>query len=302
MSNISRDAMLKILRESADQGAEEVHFKVPNQPMLRMPNGQLVPTRMEPMSPGDVKSAVFALCALGHIELPVARITDHEFSFGINQLGRFRAIIFRQRGSLGAVVRRVNTKVPPFTELGLDPSIEKWIGRPGILMVAGTRRNAILHALVNSYNARERGNVILLETPLTYLHRDAMSAISHREVGTDAPDFASGINQALRLNADLLAVGDVDNADTAERLLVAGEHRTPVIVGVAAMTAADARWWITRMFYGEHRQDVARRLDALIQVTICANEGGDPEILVPGAAAPAAQDAATSANEEAIEV
>ena len=282
MSNISRDSMLRILRDSAEQGAEEVHFKVPNRPLMRMPSGQLVPTRMQPLSPADVKAAVFALCALGHIEIPLAKITDHEFSFGINQLGRFRCIIYRQRGSLGAVVRRVSTVVPPLSDLGLDASVERFVGRPGLLLVAGTERNAVLHSLVNGYNARERGNVVILETPLTFLHRDAMSAISHREVGSDAPGFADGIRQAVRLGADLLAVGDIDCAETAERVLIAVESQVPVLAGVAAMNVHDARWWVTRMFYGQHREDIERRLDRTMVLTIALNEGSKPEMLIPG--------------------
>ena len=296
MSNMSRDSMLRILRESTEQGADEVHFKVPNRPLLRMPTGQLVPTRLHTLSPADVKAAVFALCALGHIEIPLAKITDYEFSFGINQLGRFRCIIYRQRGSLGAVVRRVNTKVPPLSELALDVSVERHVGKPGLMLIAGTNRNAALHALVNGYNARERGNVVILETPLTYLHRDAMSAITHREVGSDAPDFPEGINQAIRLNADLLAVGDIDNADTAERVLTAAEHQMPVLAGVAAPSVHEAPWWITRMFYGEHRTDIQRRLDNVLLFTLCTNKDAPPELL------PAEPQTSQSAEEQYIEV
>ena len=69
-----------------------------------------------------------------------------------------------------------------------------------------------MHALVNGFNARERANVLILETPLTYLHRDAMSAIGHREVGTDVPGLPdTGIVQGIRVGANLIAVGDVDS-------------------------------------------------------------------------------------------
>ncbi|HHO54314.1 MAG TPA: hypothetical protein ENK18_26450 [Deltaproteobacteria bacterium] len=268
MSNISRDTMLRILKDSAEAGAEEVHFKVPNRPLMRMPSGALVPTRMQALSPADVKAAVFALCALGHLELPIAKISDHEFSFGINQLGRFRAFIYRQRGSLGAVVRRVNTRVPSLEDLGLDAAIETYVGQPGLLLVAGTHRNGALHSLVNGYNARERSNVVILESPLTYLHRDAMSAISHREVGTDVPSFATGISQAIRLGADLLAVGDVEDAATAEQILCASEREMPVIAALAAPCAAEATWWFSRLFYGQHRDDILYRLEQQLLATV----------------------------------
>jgi len=273
MTNISRDTMLRVLREATEGGAQEVHFKVPNRPLMRMSTGVLVPTNMAPLSPADVKAAVFALCALGHIEIPVAAITDHEFSFGINQLGRFRAYIYKQRGSLGAVVQRVNTQVPSLQDLGLDPSVERLVGRPGVLLVAGKHRIEVMHALVHGFNARERANVLILETPLTYLHRDAMAAIGHREVGTDVPDFRTGIVQGIRVGAALLAVGDVYDAETAEAVLHAGECQVPTIAAVGAPTAEEVDWFVTRLFYGQQREDVERRLERQWVGTIAVGDG-----------------------------
>ncbi|MEN0065765.1 MAG: hypothetical protein AAGA48_26740 [Myxococcota bacterium] len=285
MTNISRDTMLRVLREATDGGAEEVHFKVPNRPLMRMPNGVLVPTNLPPLSPADVKAAVFALCALGHIEIPVAVITDHEFSFGINQLGRFRAYIYKQRGSLGAVVHRVNTRVPSLDELGLDANVERFVGRPGVLLVAGRQRIATMHALVQGFNARERANVVILESPLTYLHRDAMAAISHREVGTDVPDYRTGIIQAIRVGTNLVALGDIDEAPAAEAMLYAGERRVPVIAVVGSPSAEEASWFVTRLFYGQQREDIQRRLDRQWVGTIAVTDGVaeiyDPQSSVP---------------------
>jgi len=283
MTNISRDTMLRVLREATESGAHEVHFKVPNRPLMRMSTGVLVPTNMAPLSPADVKAAVFALCALGHIEIPVAAITDHEFSFGINQLGRFRAYIYKQRGSLGAVVQRVNTQVPGLAELGLDPDVERFVGRPGVLFVAGTQRIEVMHALVHGFNARERANVIILETPLTYLHRDAMSAIGHREVGTDVPDFRTGIVQGIRVGANLLAVGDLDTPDTTDAVLHAGERQMPVIAAVGAPSAEEVPWFVARSFFGQQREDVERRFERQWVATIAVN-GGTAEVVDPGSA------------------
>lgn len=283
MHNISRDTMLRILRDASEQGAVEVHFKVPNRPLLRLDNGTLVPTRLSALTPADTKAAVFALCALGHLELPVAQITDHEFSFGINGLGRYRAYIYRQRGSLGAVVRRVISQVPPLTELGVDPGkVDGLVGQPGLTLVSGIHRNELLHALIHGYNARSRAAVWILETPLTYLHRDAMSAISHREVGTDLPSYATGIQQALRLGADLIAVGDIPDAATAERVLEAAERQVPILASVGSPDAAQTPWWIHRLFYGQQRDDVDRRLDSVLRAVVSVTDTSRPEVVIAG--------------------
>lgn len=280
MNNISRDTMLRILRDAAEQGAEEIHFKVPNRPLLRMPQGQLVPTRLSALSPADTKAAVFALCALGHLELPVANITDHEFSFGINGLGRYRAYIYRQRGSLGAVVRRVNTSIPALDDIGLTPAVDALVGKPGLTLVAGAWRNEILHALIQGFNGRARAAVWILETPLTYLHRDGMAAISHREVGADLPDYATGVAQAVRLGADLIAVGDVPDAATARGLLDAAERRLPVLASVGAPNAESATWWLERMFFGQERDDTERRIQSVLSAIVANSPGAKAEVLV----------------------
>lgn len=283
MSHMSRDSMLRLLKECTEQGATEVHFKVPNRPLLRMGNGALVPSNnLGALGPDDVKAAIAALGSLASIELALARTTDDEFSFGVNGLGRFRVFVYKQRGTPGVVVRRVGTSVPSLEAVGLSASVEEHVGRPGILLVAGQERTRVLHALVQGYNARERGNVVIVESPLTCLHRDAMAAISHREVGTDVPDFPTAIGQALRIGTDLLALGEIADAATAEAALTAAEKRTPVLAAVAAPTAGDAPWWIARLFTGQQREDVERRLDRLLLGTVVANAPGRAEVVLAG--------------------
>ena len=278
MSTLNRDAMLRLLRECSEQKATELHFKVPNRPLMRMPDGALVPTRHNQLVPSDTTAAVFALCALARIELPVAQLRDHEFSFGINGLGRYQALIYRQRGTLGAVVRRVNTSIPTLEALGVPDEVEAKVGEPGLILIAGQHRTEVLHALVSSFNGRSRAHVVIVETPLTYLHRDAMSAISHREVGIDVPQYEAGLEQAVRIGADLVALGNVPDATTADRLLWAAERQLPVIAAVAAPTAAEATWWLTRMFYGEQRADTERRLDAVLRAVVSASPGETPDV------------------------
>ncbi|MEM6929791.1 MAG: hypothetical protein AAF602_22825, partial [Myxococcota bacterium] len=149
----------------------------------------------------------------------------------------------------------------------------RFVGRPGVLLVAGKERIEVMHSLVHGFNARERANILILETPLTYLHRDAMAAIGHREVGTDVPDFRTGIVQGIRVGANLIAVGDVDTAETAEAVLHAGERQMPVIAAVGAPTAEEVPWFVSRLFYGQHREDVERRLDRQWVGTIAVSDG-----------------------------
>ncbi len=269
--HLNREMLVKLLHDAASKGATEVHFKVPSCPLMRV-DGSLVPTAMDALSPRTAQEVVFALCAMAKLEIPVGAIQDREFSFGLKDVGRFRAYIYRQRGSLSAVVQRVSTDIPSLADLGLGRDAEAVIGEPGLVLLCGHRRTDLLAALVSSFNQRRRGHIVVLESPLSHLYRDAVATIAHREVGDDVPSFTQGIRQAVRVGVDLLVIGNVPDEETAEATLTAAEAGVPVVASVAAPLAADAPWWLSRLFIGERRQDASRRLVSLMRSTICASE------------------------------
>ena len=276
--SLNLEAVVKLLKMSAKEGATELHFKVPSRPLLRV-NGGLVPTRLPAISPRDVQDAVYALCSLAKRELALATLTDESFSFGLSGVGRFRAYIYRQRGSLSAVVQRVNTESPALYELGIETGIERTLGEPGLMLLCGDRRHELLGALVGDYNARIRGHAVIIESPLNYLYRDAVATIAQREVGTDVPDYATAICQATRIGADLLVVGEVEDAKTANALLTAVELGISTVACVAAPSTAEAHWWIVRMFAGEARLDTTRRLQSRTRAMVCVSAGQPVEIV-----------------------
>lgn len=270
--SLNRDAIVKLLRAAADKGATEIHFKVPSRPLLRV-EGALTPTELPSLTPRDAQEVVFALCSLAQKELAVANITDESFSFGLNGVGRFRAYVYRQRGSLSAIVQRVNTQSPALYELGVDDKVETMVGKTGLLLLCGDNRHALLGALISSYNARIRGHAVVLEAPLNYLYRDAVATIAQREVGVDVPTYATGIRQAIRIGADLLCIGEIEEPETADAVLAAAEWGIPVIATVSAPDVTQAEWWISRMFRGEQRSDTEKRIkDQLNAIVSCRND------------------------------
>ena len=281
--SLNRDAVVKLLKEAAKAGATEVHFKVPSRPLMRVDNA-LTQTSLPPVTPRDAQEAVFALCSLAQKELPVATITDEAFSFGLHGVGRFRAYIYRQRGSLSAIVQRVNTNPPALYEIGVDATVETHVGKSGLFLLCGEERQALLGALISGYNARDRGHAVVLESPLNYLYRDAVATIAQREVGTDVPDFRTGIRQAKRVGADLLVIGEIDDADTADAVLTACENGMSVISTVAAPVTDDALWWVERLFTGENRVDVQRRLKRQVKAVVAVHPNKQFEVATPDTA------------------
>jgi twitching motility protein PilT len=265
--SVDTDRIRSLLEEAAVRHATEIYLKVPNRPNLRI-NGRLVPTTEWALNPQSSRNSMQALCDLARIELPLGTINQREFSFGLSGLGRFHVNLYRQRGSLAAVIQRVGTRVLSLSEVGIPISIEQSVGQPGLMIVAGKERQAGLAALVHSYNASRRGYVVLLERPLTFLHRDAMAIIAHREVCSDVPTFADGIAHAVSMSANLLAIGDIEDVATAKAALIAAERGVPTIASVAATDVEHAMWWITRLFQQSERADLSERLARVVHQTL----------------------------------
>jgi len=275
----NREQMLKFLRDAAERGASEVHFKVPNRPMIRdHETGALVATTLPALTARDSQAVVYALGGLAQVEIPVNQLTDTEFSFGLPGVGRFRAYVFRQRGSVCAIVKRVETNVPTMADFSAPPEADEAIGRPGLTLVAGARNEELLAACVDAFNRRSRGHVWLIESPLSYLHRDGTAAISQREVPTDVPDFPAGIHKAMRIGVDLLVVREVADRPTADALLTAAERGLAVVASIAAPDAEDASWWVSRLFEGEHRRDAERRIAAQLRTILLLPATGAAQV------------------------
>lgn len=267
IESYGRDELARLLAEARDQGATEVHFKVPSPPLFRI-GGKLQRTEHPKVLPQAAHQIATSLCALAGIEVPLARIHEYEFSFGLTRVGRFRAALYRQRGTLAAIVQRSALKIPELSDLGLDPSdVDPLLEKPGMMLVTGDRRAAMVAALVERYNVTRHGYVVTLEDPITYLHADSLSLIAQRGVGTDIEDKAQGLRAVRRQQPDLIAVHSVEDAEAALETVVTAEHRFPVIASVGATSAAEALTWLARLRPFDERDDFRERL---AQVTVAS--------------------------------
>jgi twitching motility protein PilT len=253
----SREGTVALLREAARIGASEVLLKVPKEPLFRV-GGSLNPARPEPLTPKDTLECVMSLASLAQVELAMTGCIDHEFSFGLDKVGRFRVAVFKQRGTVGASVHRIVCKPPDLEQLGLPAGAESALSTPGLTLVTGSRGRDAIHAMLARFNAHTSAHVVLLESPVLYLHRDELAAIAHREVGSDVKDFASGIRMAIRSHADALVLGEIPDEATAEAALLAAEHGLAVVAVIGAHGLEDApRWW------GRLYDNPLRRADAM---------------------------------------
>lgn len=279
--SLSHDDVLSLLTGLAKSDAQELHLKVPARPLLRQrETGSLLPTDHPAMTPAATHRIATLLLQIARVEVPLAHTTHHEFGFGVPNVGRFHAVIYRQRGSVALVVRRLSFAPPSLLELGLDSTVEDIFEERGLVLIAGNRRRAsALNALVDRYNSNHRGLVVIIEDPLTHLHRDGTATIAQRGVGTDVPDVATGVATAKRQGADLIAVGDVPDRDTAEKVLRAAEHGSLVLACVTAPDANLAASWILRHYDSDRDADCKARLKRLLRTVINVPDEGPSRVV-----------------------
>lgn len=256
----TRDGLTALLTQAAERGATEVHLKVPNAPVMRV-RGALVPAGAVALAPSDTATILDHLVVLSGAPVN-GRPTSAEFAFGLPKVGRFHVFVYRQRGTYAIIIRRMELDTPSLASLTLDPQLD--VG-PGLTLVAGPHRVAGLHAIVCGWNQHKSGNIVVLESPLQFLHRDSRAFVSQREVGIEVPDFPSGIRDAVRMGADLLAVGDLPDRATADACLEAAERGMPVVLSVAAARVEDGPWWLARMWDGRQRDDAERRIENVLR-------------------------------------
>lgn len=151
--------------------------------------------------------------------------TDFGFAFG--DKARFRVAVFKQRGQVAMVLRRIPNEFLTFAQLGLPPVIEDMIKRPrGLLLVTGptgSGKTTSLASMINWINDNLDHHIITMEDPIEYYHEHKKSTINQREIGVDVPDFPEALRRALRMDPDVILVGEMRDLETISAAITAAE-------------------------------------------------------------------------------
>ena len=207
----------ELLHEAVRREASDVHIKVGSPPYVRV-DGILEPLRDLPdVSPADTERVAFAI-------MPKARADEFldsqeaDFAYTVNGLGRFRVNVFRQRGSVGMVLRRVLPGIPSFESLGLPPVVRRLAEEPrGLVLVTGptgSGKTTTLAAMIDHINETMAKHIVTIEDPIEVLHPDKRSIVNQREIGTDTEDFHAALKRVLRQDPDVILIGEMRDPET----------------------------------------------------------------------------------------
>jgi len=251
----------KILETMMERGASDVHIKAGTRPVLRV-DGALEHMNVTPPNQKELETIVEQVLTPEQQEA-FARQRELDFGFGITGLARFRSNFYYQRGTIAMAIRHVPLGVPAFEDLNLPSVLGRIAMRPrGLVLVTGTvgsGKSTTLASMIDLINRTTAKNIITIEDPIEFLHRDEKSIISQREVGLDTETYLAALKHILRQDPDVILMGEIRDRETMQVALMAADTGHLVL---STLHTADASQTINRIisFYPPHQHDEVRFL------------------------------------------
>ena len=263
------DELLKLM---VDKGASDLHLRVPSPPVLRI-NGELMPQQdLAPVMPKDLENA------FEHITTPEQRSTflkelELDFAYSVPGLARFRVSVMRQRGTISLAFRLVPIEILSIDDLGLPQICKELVLKPrGLILVTGptsSGKSTTMAAMIHHLNENDKRNIITIEDPIEYLHRNKGCIIAQRDLGDDTKSFDIALIHALRHDPDVIVVGEMRDLATISTAIRAAETGHLV---VATLHTTDAPQTVDRVidiFPVGHQQQIRLQLSQVIEAVLC---------------------------------
>jgi twitching motility protein PilT len=215
----------KLLEMVVKEKVSDLHISVGQPPVVRA-GGRMVKLETRTLTAEDTTNLMKSICPeRNQQELQERGGTDFGFAFG--DKARFRVAVFKQRGMIGMVLRRIPNEFLTFEQLGLPPVCKDLIQRPrGLFLVTGptgSGKTTTLASMINWINHNMDHHVITLEDPIEYYHQHHHSTINQREIGVDVPSFPEALRRALRMDPDVILVGEMRDLETISAAITAAE-------------------------------------------------------------------------------
>jgi len=247
--------------EMVQRNGSDLHLKGGRPPTVRV-NGTLQVLPMPAVKPEELKALAETLMTPRQLA-EFAEDKEADFGIGVPGIGRFRTNVYLQRGSIAFVFRSIPYEVRTVRELLLPTVLEEIAARPrGLVLVTGVTgsgKSTALAAIIDHINRNRRVNIVTIEDPIEFLHRDQLSNVSQREVGTDTLSFGAALKHVLRQDPDVILIGEIRDMETMDTAIKAADTGHLVL---STIHTTDATQTISRVlsFYPPHQHAEIRML------------------------------------------
>jgi twitching motility protein PilT len=247
------------LRALVELLGSDLHCKVGSPPRIRI-DGTLRKLQASLLTPADTERMLREISRPDVLE-DFERTNEADFAYSLSGVGRFRVNVFRSRGTVGIVLRRVAVGAIPLEDLGLPPAVGQLALEPrGLVLVTGptgSGKTTTLAGMIDRINSMREVHCVTVEDPIEVVHEDKLAMINQREVGLDTGGFTAALRAAMRQDPDVILVGEMRDEETVRAALAAAETGHFVL---STLHTADAQETVNRIvdFFPPHEQQQVR--------------------------------------------
>lgn len=267
--------LVPLLKQMIDADASDI-FVVAGRPLTFSTNGGLMQLGDQALMPSNTREVIESIYELAgrDIKLMLDNVNhDEDFSFAIGGVGRFRANVFRQRGSLSAVIRVIPFGIPDPHELGIPEEVMR-VSRlqKGLVLVtgsAGSGKTTTLTCLIDRLNHERTGHIITMEDPIEYVHRHGTCIVTQREIPTDVATYAEALRSALRESPDVILLGEMRDAETVSTAMTAAEMAQLLFSTLHTTSASNTVDRIVDTFPAAQQRQIRIQLSLVLQAIVC---------------------------------
>jgi twitching motility protein PilT len=257
-----------LLEEMIERDASDLHITAGEKPKMRI-DGEIQSSKLDfVMTPKDTMQLAYSV--LTENQKKRFEMDDElDFSFGIQNLARFRGNCFKQRGCVSMVIRQIPFSIKTFDDLKLPDVIRKMAERPrGLVLVTGptgSGKSTTLAAMIDKINKERKGHIITVEDPIEFIHRHQGCIVNQREVGTDTKSFQASLKYALRQDPDVILIGEMRDLDTIQAALTISETGHLAFATLHTNSAAEAINRIIDVFPSHQQSQVRAQLAFVLE-------------------------------------
>ena len=257
-----------LLEEMIERDASDLHITAGERPKLRV-DGDITDSVVDHQMTAK-ETLMIAYSVLTENQKKRFENEDElDFSFGIQNLARFRGNCFRQRGCVTMVIRQIPFSVKTFDELGLPPTLAEFSDRPrGLVLVTGptgSGKSTTLAAMIDRVNKLRKAHIITVEDPIEFIHRHQSCIINQREVGTDTKSFSNALKYALRQDPDVVLIGEMRDLETIQAALTIAETGHLAFATLHTNSAAETINRIIDVFPAHQQSQIRAQLAFVLE-------------------------------------
>jgi twitching motility protein PilT len=257
-----------LLEEMIERDASDLHITAGERPKLRI-DGDIQNSNVDyVLNPKDTLTLAYSILTENQ-KKRFETEDELDFSFGIQNLARFRGNCFKQRGCVSLVIRQIPFNIRTFEELGLAGVVAKMADKPrGLVLVTGptgSGKSTTLAAMLDKINRERRGHIITVEDPIEFIHRHQNCIVNQREVGSDTKSFANALKYALREDPDVILIGEMRDLETIQAALTIAETGHLAFATLHTNSAAEAINRIIDVFPSHQQSQVRAQLAFVLE-------------------------------------